>query len=356
MRIGIYSPYLDTVSGGEKYMLSIAQCLSTEHEVDIFWNEDDFTKKAQEKLGLNLEKVKVTPNVFASKTNFFARLLNTKIYDVIFFLSDGSVPFILAKKNIVHFQFPVEWVNGKTLPTKLKFLKISTVICNSYFTKSYIDKTFGIKSLVVYPPVDVSNVKETKKENIILHVGRFSGNTIEGKNFKKQDVLIDAFKEMVKDGLKKWKFVLVTSMFESDKEKFELLKKTAEGYPIEFVINQNNDTLWEYYNKAKIYWHATGFGEDIEHHPELAEHFGISTCEAMGASVVPVVINLGGQKEIVTDGENGFLWDDIEELKNKTFQLIKDEKLQNDLSKNAKRSVEKFSFKNFCKNINSLIS
>ena len=36
MRIGIFDPYLDTLSGGEKYMLSIASCLVQEYEVFIF--------------------------------------------------------------------------------------------------------------------------------------------------------------------------------------------------------------------------------------------------------------------------------------------------------------------------------
>jgi hypothetical protein len=36
MKIGIYSPYLDTVGGGEKYMLTIAEGFSKENNVDVF--------------------------------------------------------------------------------------------------------------------------------------------------------------------------------------------------------------------------------------------------------------------------------------------------------------------------------
>ena len=35
MNIAIYSPYLDTAGGGEKYMLTIAECLSGENAVDV---------------------------------------------------------------------------------------------------------------------------------------------------------------------------------------------------------------------------------------------------------------------------------------------------------------------------------
>ena len=120
--------------------------------------------------------------------------------------------------------------------------------------------------------------------------------------------MINAFKEMVTKGLKDWKFVLAVSVQKKDETEFEVMQKAAKGFPIEFLVNKSNDELWDIYSKAKIYWHASGFGEDLEKNPEYAEHFGISTVEAMGAGAVPVVINAGGQTEIVADGENGFLW------------------------------------------------
>ena len=72
-----------------------------------------------------------------------------------------------------------------------------------------------------------------------------------------------------------------------EEELFSQFRKSAEGFPIEFLVNKKNDELWGIYSKAKIYWHASGFGEDLEAHPEFAEHFGISTVEAMGAGAVP---------------------------------------------------------------------
>ncbi len=57
------------------------------------------------------------------------------------------------------------------------------------------------------------------------------------------------------------------------------------------------------------------------------EHFGITTGEAMSAGCVPVVINKGGQPEIVRDGVDGFVWNDSRELKEITLKLITDEYL-----------------------------
>jgi glycosyltransferase involved in cell wall biosynthesis len=197
--------------------------------------------------------------------------------------------------------------------------------------------------------------RDVKKEDIILHVGRFRVKNVKNDDYKKQGIMIDAFKEMVTKGLKDWKFVLAVSIQDKDKEAFENMKKKTAGFPIEFLVNKNNDELWDIYSRSKIYWHASGFGEDLENNPEYAEHFGISTVEAMGAGVVPVVINAGGQKEIVVEGQNGFLWDSIEELQSKTRKLIEDESLLKNLSKQAVESSKKFSAERFYQEVNNLI-
>lgn len=196
-----------------------------------------------------------------------------------------------------------------------------------------------------------------KKENIILHVGRFRvvDETNGTKDYKKQYVLVQAFKDMVDRGLKNWKFMLLVSVQEHDKKAFDNLRNTAKGYPIFFEINKNNSELWDYYSRAKIYWHASGYGEDLAQFPERAEHFGISTVEAMGCGAVPVVIRAGGQKEIVTDGENGLLWTDTAELIEETLILINSKMLLEDLSRNAQKRASDFNAEAFYKNIDILL-
>lgn len=356
MKIGIFTPYLNSLSGGEKYILTAAECLSSKHEVFIFWDprfEPEIKKKTFEKLGINLSAVKFTNNIFNRGVSFFSRLFFSRTYDYIIFLSDGSIPFVLSNL-IIHFQFPVEWVNTKSLKTKIKFFNIKNVICNSSFTKSYIDKKFGIKSVILYPPAFIVKAKTKQKGKIILHVGRF-GTNIEGANFKKQDVMIDTFKEMIRRGLKGWRFVLVVSFKKEDEDNLGKLKKKAQGLPVEFIENPNNSALQTEYGRAQIYWHATGFGEDLIRHPERAEHFGIATVEAMGAGAVPVVINAGGQKEIVEDGKSGFLWNTLEELQEKTLQLIHNEGLWQELSKASKERAKFFSERRFCEELEKII-
>ncbi len=363
MRIGIFDPYLDDLGGGEKYMVSIAEYLSRSHEVDFFWEDRDDIKKISERFSLDISKINLVENIFSPNYPFLKRLKKSLNYDAIIILSDGSLPMILSKKLFVHFQQPFPNIRPN-IKTSLKKLRVNIFFCNSKFTKDFIDKEFSVNSRVIYPAIEIK-AKDIKKENVILHVGRFrvkdvttnvSGTNKAIGDYKKQGIMIKAFKEMIKNGLMNWKLILAVSVNEAEKDIFQEFKKQAMGFPIEFLVNKKNDELWEIYSKAKIYWHASGFGEDLEKHPEFAEHFGISTVEAMGAGAVPVVINAGGQKEIVEDGENGFLWESLEELKEKTLKLTNNEALLLKLSKFAADSVKKFNKENFYKGIDSLIS
>lgn len=355
MKIGIYDPYLDDGGGGEKYMMTIAECLSKDNDVDVFWDSKEDLSVSVNRFSLNLSSVQVVPNIF--RQSISKRIKASRKYDAIIFLSDGSIPVLFSKKLFIHIQQPLSQFQSASLKDKLKLSRVTAFFCNSEYTKSFITKKFHLKTFVLYPPVEL-RPKKLKKENIILHVGRFRiyDKTIGISDYKKQHIMVKAFKELVDQGLKKWKFVLCVNVKEEDKAAFEKLVASVKKYPIEFKINKSNDELWEYYSKAKIYWHASGFGEDLEKHPEFAEHFGISTVEAMGAGAVPAVISAGGQKEIVTDGENGLLWNTLPELKEVTLILINSKDLLRDLSENAKKRALDFGKEAFAKKLNDLIS
>lgn len=336
-------------------MLTMAEYLSSDHQVDIFWEnsqESEIKRKAFDKFNLNLSRVHFTHNIFSKETSLGKRFSSSKNYDLIIYLSNGSIP-LLSCRLFVHFQFPVQWVK-RSFMIDFKLRRINKIICNSFFTKSFIDSKFKVKSVVLYPPVDIKPISEHKRENIILTVGRF-GMTLEGGNYKKQDVLIGVFKQMVNSGFKNWKLVLSISSKKEDEAKLAILKEMAKGFPVEFLDNPDRNKLFDLYSKAKIYWHASGAGEDLLNHPEKAEHFGISTVEAMGMGVVPVVINAGGQKETVVDKQSGFLWNQTSELIAFTRKLAEDTKLWSQMSLESKKRAAFFSKDNFEKNLSKLL-
>ena len=359
MRIGIFDPYLDDLGGGEKYMMMLASCLAEQHDVVVFWDNESDVEALKKRFGLPLKNIIISKNIFSPAVSFIARTQAVRSYDAIIIVSDGSVPFVFPTKLYLHIQQPLPLHQNRSFKDKIKLKHISAIFYNSEFTKKFNDHNFlGVKNTVIYPPVKLDlrfKIEDLKKENVIVHVGRFRVKNVATEDYKKQGFMIDAFKKLVDTGFKNWKFIIAASVKDEDKDSFSYLQKKAEGYPVEFHINKTNNELFELYNKAKIYWHASGYGEDLEKHPELAEHFGITTVEAMGSGAVPVVINSGGQREIVTDGKNGVLWDTLEEFLEKTKKIADDEDLRQNLAKNAIIRAKDFSEEKFYESVRNLI-
>ena len=349
MKVGIYTPYLETMGGGERHVLALATYLVDKgYHVDIFCDDASLKGKLASRLGLKLGKLNFVSNVFQS--SFLNRFLTLKRYDIVFFLSDGSIPFLFGKKNWICFLVPFTKVNGRKISNKIKLMFINKVIANSKFTKRFIDREFGVKSEVLYPAVAVEDFKSDKKENIIISVGRFT----KAIHNKKQEVLVDVFKKLCQQGLKNWKLLLVGGSEENNGFVNEL-KEASKGYPIEVITNAKYNELKQYYAQAKIFWLATGFGSNENQNPEKTEHFGIVTVEAMSAGAVPVVINKGGQPEIVNPGENGFLWETEKDLAEKTLKIIDDKELWKKLSVQAREDSRLFNYKAFSKRVDELL-
>src|SRR3989344_2982372 len=179
MRAAIHNPYLDTLGGGERYTMAFAAALvNLGFKVDVEWKDSSIGKKLQERFGIDLEGINFTPDVRRGSG-----------YDVCFWLSDGSIPTLGARKNFLHFQHPFKGVNGSTLLNRMKLFRVNKIICNSNFTKKFIDEEYRVRSLVLYPAVGVDKIKPHRKENIILFVGRFS----QLEQAKNQHVLVSAF-------------------------------------------------------------------------------------------------------------------------------------------------------------------
>lgn len=347
MKVAIYSPYLDAAGGGERYIATIAEHYRPKNQVDIFWDDVAIKKKLEQQFDLNLSKVSFQPDIFKKKQSAIMRARILKGYDIFLFLSDGSIPTPFAKRNFLHFQVPFK-IAGRTLGNRLKLFRYQALICNSNFTKKYIDQSFGVNCQVVYPPVDTNLIKPSNKKNYILSVGRFFSHL----HSKKQEILIESFAKMIESGLKNWQLILAGSV--EDKKYLNYLMVAAKGLPVKFFTNTNSQTLRMLYGQAKIYWHAAGFGEDLKAYPEKAEHFGITIAESMAAGCVPVVFAAGGVLEIVKEGEGGFLWSDLGEFREKTLNLIKNEQLWKKMSDKAQKESLKFSKEKFFKEIDKV--
>lgn len=244
-----------------------------------------------------------------------------------------------------------------TFPRDLKFLKTyNKIITISQYSKKWVKRLWDRQSTVLYPPVDIDSFKSGMKEKIILSVGRFFPE----HHNKKQLEMAEIFKKMLERypvEMKDYTLYLVGGVDRRpDHLRYvEKIREVAKNYPIKVITNIKWPLLVELFAKSRIFWHASGMDEDEKVNPEKFEHFGITTVEAMAAGCIPAVINKGGQKEIINDGHNGFLFESCEELENITIGIIRGEVDTKKIGKNAAQDCRRFSNLNFKKGLLTII-
>lgn len=356
MRIALYSPYVpEHVGGGERYFFSVAQILSKNHTVDVLvgdknFLEEEVKQKYAQQFKLDLSRIHVKSSYVGTNASLLHKLFETLKYDSMYYLTDGSLFFSLARRNVLHIQFPFTFPKIGFVE-RLKLLNWSVKNTNSQFTKDAIERSWKTNiQFVHYPYVDPSQFYPMEKEKIILSVGRFFTGKSSATHCKRQDVLVEAFTSLCDEGkLKGWKLVLIGSIDpgKDNEEYAKEIAKKAKGYPVKIFHAATFDILQKYYGHASLYWHAAGYGVDDMKEPTRVEHFGISLLEAMSAGAVPVVVRKGGMKEIVEHGKNGYLWESLDELKEQTCSLIGDIKKIEHLSKSAIERSRDFSKEKF---------
>ncbi len=355
MRVAVYSPYLDTYGGGEKYLLTAAECLSSGHQVDLLidthlqtLNPKDLKQKLAKRFNLDLSMVNLVNAPFGKKSFFHNRYLFLKKYDLVFSFTDGSLFYSSAKKSVLHIQTPLKNISKNSFWGRKKLASWDLIIYNSKFTQKNSEAEWKIPSQVVYPPVDVGIIKPLNKKKYILSVGRFFGFLRE----KKHEVMIEAFKQLYSDKKARgWSLHLVGSAGEGDRPYLEELAKMIGDVPVFLHPNLPFGELVKFYGRSSIYWHAMGYEETD---PTKMEHFGITTVEAMAGGGVPIVIKKGGQLEIIEEGVSGLFWEDIDQLNKETLNLIKNNKKMQSLSEGAVIRSAQFSKKIFEQKINQL--
>ncbi len=352
MKIAFYSPYLNTLGGGERYLLSIAEILSKNNDVYIF-ADNEIKRIAKDFFNIDLRRINFLNKNIATESNVLQKYLYFQRFQTFFYMTDGSIFFSGSGNNFLIIQSPSH-IPKINLLGRLKLINWK-FICYSDFMREIIKKKTGIESIILSPSIDTDSLKckVSEKKNVILTVGRF----FPFPHNKKHDLLTSMFIKNYKTHFQGWKFIIAGGLSETGgQEILRNLKKDSIGYPIDIEANLPYPKLVKLYKEAKIYWHATGFGEDIIKYPERAEHFGITTLEAMGAGCVPVVFGAGGQNDIISDGRNGYLWKNEKDFLEINKKLISDNNKLEEIAEESVVRSKDFSNSSFDEKIKNIIS
>lgn len=354
IKVGVYDPFLDTLGGGEKYILSILDVFAEQKaEITIFWYKD-LTKEINNRFSLHyINRMEWLPNIFLSENSSIKTFQTLKRFDYFFYVTDGSYFFSSARKNFIYAMIPDKKLYSLNLINRLKLINYQ-FITHSLFTQKWLKK-FGIESKVITPYLDDQlinqNIDFSKKEKIILSVGRFFSHL----HSKKQDEIIRTFKllKLSNPQFKDYKLILAGGLKKEDQLYFNGLKELASNdSSIIFKPNVKLYELYKLYKLATYFWHFTGLGVDEEKYPEQVEHFGIAPLEAIASGCLTFCHASGGPKQIIVEGENGFLFSTVDELILKMLAVSQNELLRRKVFEKGRLLVKKrFSYEVFKSNV-----
>lgn len=351
LSVGIYDHALHVIGGGQKYAATMAAALQDEFDITFITNKPVTIAdlEAWYQLDLSRCRIKVIPLPFYETRGRFwidsgmVTADDPNPFDAIARESAGYDVFInanmlekvrpLAPTSIFICHFPDSLRRNYFAVDEYSFL-----ITNSEYGKEWVKKRWGLETtFVLYPPVDMV-AGRTEKEPMILSVARF-----EPGGSKRQDELIRAFRRLLATNpneLDGWRLVLAGGSL-PDNDYLKRIQELAAQEPgrIEVKVNAPYEEIESLYGRASIFWHACGL-HAVD--PHWVEHFGMTTVEAMQNHCVPIVIDGGGQREIVEHGRSGFLFTSVEELCEHTLRLIGDQDLRRRLQEGAREAGRRF--------------
>ncbi|MBE0068769.1 glycogen synthase [Thermoanaerobacterium thermosaccharolyticum] len=307
----------------------------------------DSTDKLQKVLGplsIDVAMVKdpITSNIVHCHTwyTFMAGFLAKMLYDIPLVVTIHSLEPLRPWKE-------EQLGNGYHLSTWMEKTGIEAadrIIAVSNDSKKDIMKCYNVpedKIEVIYNGIDLNQYKKTgvnvarKKYGIdgryILFVGRISRQ-------KGIIHLIDAVKYLPQDV----KVVLCASSPDTEEIKIEMEEK-VKLYPNIIWIDKmvTKEEIIELYSNAEVFVC-----------PSIYEPFGIINLEAMACNTPVVASATGGIKEVVVDGETGFLVEpgNPEDLAEHIKKLLDDRELAATFGANGRKRVEEmFSWESIAK-------
>jgi len=308
-KVLLISPYLHIMGGGEQHILSILKVFDQHgFACDIVSEDENILKKLSTAHKITFNHARIVQEIPQGVR-----------YEYCLYVTDGSYFFPKAQKTFVFLMYPKKELLPHGIINMIK-TRGYRFFANGVFTAEKNARFIHKDIAVIHPYIDEAFFNPpTQKKQVILSVGRFFPHL----HSKRQDVLVQAFEllQSKNAAFSKYSLILAGGLSESkeDQDYMKVLKDvTAKNSSISIKTNLNSSEILKLYKSANFYWHAAGYGLDESRHPEGVEHLGITPLEAMASGSIVFCHNSGGPKRYIQDGFNGYLYETIEDLVDKT--------------------------------------
>jgi glycosyltransferase involved in cell wall biosynthesis len=377
VRIAIAHNAWHICGGGELYLGALAEELAEHHDVALLLTTPFDRERLARVLGLHFRGVSlikvVNPPLDPLLPYRRSTALRTELaiawaarrYDRLVRVATARIPWPWGRRSLLHVQVPFASWPATSWRTdlnrawnRLASARYERIFFNSRFTAAITDAASlrSGRGCVLHPPIDLDDQEPERwhtRRPIILAVGRFA----EAGHCKQQLELVSAFRRMIAAGLSGWRLALVGTVPSDPVSRRYLssVRDAAVGLPIDVYTDLARDELLRLYGEARIFWHATGLGLDEWETPESVEHFGMSTVEAMARGCIPIVIDRGGQREIVDHEVNGYRFASEDELIDYTWRVIEEGSARDRMAERARIAATAFARSHFASRVRQLI-
>lgn len=348
MKKKIFFGYDNWIIGGvEKTLVNLMVGLSEEFDVTLIIPEIDI-KKQYYKVPLSIKVIEVKKDkelykVMAQKivennADLFVGNGNMNCEFLKIYLYEQNIPSIMVNHNFWDYPYMHEAFLSEIAETRNKNIIYPNMIVCLTQIASYICKKATGKQVYTIGNMNIKNNKRVitwnEKENIILAIARFNDPV------KRLDIILNFFSKIYKKNKSTKMIVVGTMNYEKIYgEKIIDTLKQLELPEDSVCFEGEQKQVEKYYNRAKIFLFASE-----------AEGFGLVLNEAAGYGV-PIISNYYlGVEDIITNGKNGFYYDETQEKEidqavHECIALLQDKEKWEKMSTYAFEMTEQFSEK-----------
>lgn len=232
------------------------------------------------------------------------------------YLDKLNIPYVVRTHGgyaIFKKYFSSKINNNKDAIEYEAFKKANNIIYVSNTAKDIYEKTFNTQGVVINNGV---NINCYNKKDYIPHSIFFFGAASVEKGF---DIALEVFYKIYKKYADATLHI-VGSGYENYKKKHNVL---LDNHIVNYN-HLNSKQLFETISKAHIFIF-----------PSRGETFGLALCEAMGIRKTVVASNIPSFKNIITNGQNGFIANNEDEYYENIIKVFEDDFLNETIARNA---------------------